>query len=165
MTAPKTPSQRGTSNRRRGLTAERDLARWLRTVGFGGAERAVRTGFRTADRASADPGDITGTGPVVWSVKDCAVEQVSKWFAELDAMGDGDTEAYLLVHKRRGHASPARWWCWMTLGQLLDLTTEAHACQLRAVARDSNAPLRMELGDVVPLLRSAGHGDALEAAS
>lgn len=165
MTAPKTASQRGTSNRRRGLTAERDLARWLRTVGFAGAERAVRTGFRTADRISADPGDITGTGPIVWSVKDCAAEQITKWFGELDSMGDGDSEVYLLVHKRRGHASPARWWCWLSLGQLLDLATEAHPCQLRAVARDAATPLRMELGAVVPLLRAAGHGDALEEAS
>lgn len=163
MTAPRTPSQRGKSNRRKGHDAERDLARWLRTVGFGGAERAVRTGFRTADRTSADPGDITGTGPIVWSVKDCAVEQVAKWFAELDAMGDGDTEVYLLVHKRRGHASPARWWCWMRVRDLLGLVHYDGLDGYEGASAD--ALVRMELGHVVPLLRGAGHGDALEDAS
>jgi hypothetical protein len=153
MTIAKSPSERGKSNRRKGHTAERDLARWLRTVGFAGAERAVRTGFRTSDRESRDPGDITGTGPIVWSVKDCAVEQTAKWLDELDRMGDNATDVHLLVHKRRGHASPARWWCWMRAHQFADLIGEGESGFV--------FPVRMELGDAVMLLRADGHGDAL----
>jgi hypothetical protein len=170
--AAKTPSQRGRSNRNRGLNAERDLCKWLRSNGFPHAERAVRTGFRTLDRTSADPGDVTGTPGVVWSVKDCAVEQRSVWMAELQGMDDrpanepgGDPPERLLVHKRRGHADPGKWWCWLTLAGLLNLTVDTHACQVIAAARDNTAPIRMELGDVVPLLRSAGYGSPLEVAS
>jgi hypothetical protein len=164
--AAKTPSQRGRSNRNRGLNAERDLCKWLRVNGFPGAERAVRTGFRTLDRTSADPGDVMGSPGIVWSVKDCAVEQRSVWMAELEAMGDGDTEVYLLVHKRRGHADPGKWWCWLTLGQLVDLAApfRAHLGVL-PVTGPLAPPVRMELQHVVPLLRASGYGSPLEAVS
>jgi hypothetical protein len=155
--AAKTPQQRGRANRNRGLNAERDLCKWLRTNGFPGAERAVRTGFRTLDRTSADPGDVTGTPGIVWSVKDCAVEQLGAWMAELDVMAtvhDGvnlDPPVALLVHKRRGHADPARWWCWMGVDQLIDLTgNETHL----------TFPVRVELGDFLPILHAAGYGTA-----
>jgi hypothetical protein len=161
--AAKTPSQRGRSNRNRGLNAERDLCKWLRTNGFPGAERAVRTGFRTVDRTSADPGDVMGSPGIVWSVKDCAVEQRSVWMAELEAMDDrpikagGDEPIRLLVHKRRGHADPGKWWCWM----------RAHQMALLLDDGDSSFvfPVRAELGDIVPLLRIAGYGDPIEVAS
>ena len=155
--AAKTPSQRGRSNRNRGLNAERDLCKWLRTNGFPHAERAVRTGFRTVDRTSADPGDVTGTPGIVWSVKDCAVEQRAVWMAELDEMRSGSgADLGLLVHKRRGHADPARWWCWLELTDLFGLVAGR-----APVAGD--APLRMELGHVVPLLRVAGYTNVEEA--
>jgi len=159
--AAKTPSQRGRANRNRGLTAERDLCKWLRSNGFPHAERAVRTGFRTLDRTSADPGDVMGSPGVVWSVKDCAVEQRAVWMAELNDMGDGDSEVYLLVHKRRGHADPGRWWCWLQVLDILGLT--GTSCDV--VIPQWNAPIRMELGHVVALLRAAGYGTPLEEAS
>lgn len=175
MTASKTPSQRGTSNRRRGLTAERDVARWLRGNGYPHAERAVRTGFRVADRVSADPGDITGTPFMLWSVKDCAVEQTAKWFDELDDMSDSAQTAgclTFLIHKRRGHADPARWWCWQWQSQYLDLyrtwleasLPEDYSWSLPLwVPTGTEYPMRMELGHVVPLLRAAGYGDPPDA--
>lgn len=163
MTAPRTPSQRGTANRRKGHVAERDVCRWLRTNGFPGAERAVRTGFRASDRASADPGDITGTPGVVWSVKDCAVESVAKWMTELDDMDDrpgnagGAEPVRILLQKRRGHADPARWWCWVRAYQFVELADDAETAFV--------FPVRAELAEIVMLLRAAGYGDPLEAAS
>jgi len=157
--AAKTPSQRGRANRNRGIQAERDLCRWLRSNGFPHAERAVRTGFQASDRSSPDPGDITGTPLILWSVKDCAVEQIGKWFDELDAMDCG-ADVRLIVHKRRGHAGPERWWCWLDLGQLTQLVIPpfGHAAVL-ALANNSPSPVRMEVGDVAPLLRAAGYGE------
>ncbi len=164
----KTASVRGKSNRRKGLTAERDLCRWLRSNGFPHAERAVRTGFNGGGRKGADPGDITGTPLILWSVKDCAVEQIGKWFDELDDMSDNAAEyttVRLIVHKRRGHADPGKWHCWMSLACLVDLVGDAADSRELRVFFDSGAPVRLALADVVPLLRSAGYGEPLEAAS
>ncbi len=175
--ATKTPSERGRANRNKGAQAERDLCRWLRTAGFPHAERAVRTGFRTLDRASADPGDITGTPLILWSVKDCAVEKIGRWFDELDQMSDNATEhtlMRLIVHKRRGYADPARWWCWQTQSQYLDLYRSwlEHVDEVRQIRElplwlptGTSYPMRMELGHVVPLLRDAGYGTPTEAAA
>lgn len=153
-TAAKTPSQRGRSNRNKGNQAERDLCKWLRANGFPGAERAVRTGFRVADRASADPGDITGTPGIVWSVKDAIVERHPEWRAELDAMLQAvapDTRG-LIVHKRRGHADPGSWWCWIPIYDLATLLPGAHGFI---------GPhwFRATVAEVVDLLHGAGYGD------
>jgi hypothetical protein len=168
VTAAKTRSQLGAMSRNKGAKAERDLVAYLRMVGFGGAERAVRTGYRTKDRTSADPGDITGTPGIVWSVKDCAVDEHPKWLAELDAMHGQATDVRLLVHKRRGHAIPDKWWCWMrqgTYGQLyLDWIEGIDAVRQMDPLPVWPAvfPIRMELGHVIDLLRLVGYGDSTE---
>jgi hypothetical protein len=159
VTAAKTRSQLGAMSRNKGAKAERDLVAYLRMVGFGGAERAVRTGYRTSERVSADPGDITGTPGIVWSVKDCAVDEHVKWLAELDAMSGSDDDIRLLVQKRRGHAIPDRWWCWLrmaTLQHLLDYGRNG------IQSYDLEAPVRVELGHIVELLQHAGYGDPTE---
>jgi hypothetical protein len=142
-------SARGRANRRKGHTAERDLARWLRENGFPHAERAVRTGFRTADRVTADPGDIAGIPGVVWSVKDCATERIGPWLAELDAMDGGDYR--LLVVKRRGCADPGRWWVYIEANALPGLRWGCGSAAL-------SFPVRAELAPVVALLAQAGYG-------
>lgn len=149
MTTVKTASQRGASNRRRGHTAERNVANFLRSVGYPDAERAVVTGFASASggRLKADPGDITGV-PFIVSVKDCATEQIDKWLDELDAMqhltGLVDPPR-LLVHKRRGKASPERWWCWMRAWQFLE-----HGGPVNG--RGLMWPVRMEFAAALVLL-------------
>jgi hypothetical protein len=145
----------GAMSRRKGATAERDVARYLRPAGFGGAERAVRTGYQAGGRVVADPGDITGTPGIIWSVKDCATERLNDWLAELDAMDGFSTDVRLLVHKRAGKADPARWWCWMRLNTLMALNEAEVSADL------PNPPLRMELQHVIPLLHAAGYGDAI----
>lgn len=166
MTAAKTPSQRGAANRRRGHQAERDLAKWLRANGFPHAERAVRTGWATKDRASADPGDITGTPGIVWSVKDVAAENITGWMTELDAMVTGaKADLGLLVHKRRGHADPGRWWCWGEFGDLFILCVAMPYGGMPCVGELDAAyhfPTRMELRHVAVLLRAAGYGSPSE---
>jgi len=158
-TRQRTATQRGRYSRNKGAVAERDLVRWLRTNGFPHAERAVRTGYRTTDRTSADPGDVTGTPGIVWSVKDCAAERITEWLDELVNMAAHDTSfeepVQLLVTKRRGHANPGEWWCWL---QLLDIGQLLTGSSPDVVIPEWNRPLRMELGHVMPLLRTAGYG-------
>lgn len=141
----------GTANRRRGLVAERHLVTWLRTQGWPHAERSVVTGYRTAHRERRDGGDITGTPGIVWSLKDCAKLQIPAWWAELHTF-DGPDRFRLLVVKNRGHASPAEWWCWLRVADMVELaSTQLHPCQ---------DLIRCHLSTVVSLLREAGYGQA-----
>lgn len=169
MTAAKTPSQRGRSNRNKGNVAERDVAKYLRTVGFPHCERAVRTGFRTLDRTSADPGDLTGCPGLVFSVKDAQVQRLDVWFAELAAMTAGVPHGALglLVHKRP-RTLPAQWWCWLDLATLLRVVrgdTAGQAIVWNGWTEHGTRRVRMELGDVVPLVLAAGYGSPIEVAS
>jgi len=165
VTAAKSRSQLGRMSRNKGAKAERDLVAYLRMVGFGGAERAVRTGYRTKDRVAADPGDITGTPGIVWSVKDAAVERIDTWLDELDAMAADPRlpvdDVRLLVHKRRGRAIPDKWWCWLRLHELKGLVGAPNP----SYSNDDDVPVRMELGHVIDLLHAAGYGDPGEVAS
>lgn len=154
MTTTTTASARGKANRTRGHKAERDLCKWLRPNGYPHAERAVRTGYRTPEHTSPDPGDITGTPGIIWSVKDCGVERLPVWLVELDTMTTAG-DIGLLVIKRRGHANPGQWWCWLQLDQLITLIDGGQDPGFRF-------PVRLELGNVVLLLRAAGYGSPVE---
>lgn len=144
------------AEREKGLRAERDVVRYLRTW-WPHAERAVRTGYRTSTRDSADPGDISGTPGIAWQVTDRAdLEQDAVLTRRLD-----ETEAQrvaagadlgLLVQRRRGVSDPGRWWVWMDAGQFADL------CYADHVPDRLGWPIRTELRHVVPLLVQAGYG-------
>lgn len=110
MTTARTAAQRGAWSRNKGARAEKDLARYLRAHGFDRAERAVRAGFRTGDRAVDDPGDIAGVPGTIISVKDAQTHYIDAWLRELDAMDVGDTLALrLLVVKKAYKADPGQW--------------------------------------------------------
>jgi hypothetical protein len=162
VTVAKTRAQLGRMSRNKGAKAERDLVAYLRMVGFGGAERAVRTGYRTKSRIAADPGDITGTPGIVWSVKDAAVERIDAWLDELDAMAADPRlpvdDVRLLVHKRKGHAIPDKWWCWLRLCTLQQITD----AESNIAPFEWAMPVRMELGHVIDVLHAAGYGDPTE---
>lgn len=158
----RTRSEIGRANARKGKDTERKVAGYLRDVGFPGAERAVRTGYRTAARDVADPGDITGTPGIVWQVKDCAREQIDDWLSEAEdqAVATG-ADLGVLVVRRRGHADPARWWAWLTLNDVGLLLPGRQLIPLR----QARFPVRMELGHLVPMLHTAGYGSSEEAAA
>ena len=148
MTAARTPSQIGRANRRRGATVERSVARYL-AAWWPDAVRAVRS-------TTPDPGDIANTSPSLWwSVKDCDVERYPAWFAEMAEKAQG--RIGLLVVRRRGHADPARWWCWTTLHDHNELVGAPPPGAMAGVLDEW--PVRMELGHVAPLLHAAGYGD------
>lgn len=132
-------STRGRANRLKGAKAERDVAIWLRPW-YPDACRAIRNTY-------PDPGDLDCTSPgVFWSVKDCKIEQINAWMEELDHKADG--RIGLLVVKRRGHASPGEWWCYLALEHLSSLLGGVDSEHLAY----QGAPVRMELRYVMPLL-------------
>lgn len=145
-----THSQRGRANRRKGADAERFVARYLNKVGFGGAQRAVRN-------TQPDPLDLTGIPGTVWSIKNVSsTPQVGKWLAEAEtARNQQGAELAILVIRRAGKAEPARWWAWVSYGALTRAVTGLPWPGPTALAC-------FELGELVPLLRQAGYGDAVE---
>lgn len=155
-----TAAARGRANRRKGHDAERSVARWLRTVGFPHAERAVVTGWSTQDRSRPDPGDVTGIPGVVISVKAAQVERHPVWRAELAAMlaGAEGTPVGLIVCRRSGKSDPGHWWVWLTVADLVWMGTEGTSEQ-----PDLSGWVCMPLGDLAPLLRRAGYGQPADA--
>jgi hypothetical protein len=164
-----TASARGRANRNKGATAERDLVRWLRDHGWPGAERYVRTGYRTATRTSADPGDVTGTPGLAWQVKNRAdfdkPSVLAACLAETEQQRAAENADFgLLVQRRPNYPIPADWWVWLGVLDLHRLLTPSHRNPLSAGANPHGAPLRMSLGGLVPLLHAAGYGTGPEAA-
>ncbi len=150
----RTPAEIGAANRRKGAKAERDVAAYLRHLGFN-AERAVRTGFKTRARSAADPGDLHGLEDVVISVKDSYTASGTAhvaWLDELDAMAGPPGAFRILIHKRPGHAVPDRWWCWLRQETLLRLLHHDEDCY--PYLGQLTAPVRMELGHVMDIYRA-----------
>lgn len=164
-----TASERGRSNRNRGAVAERQLVGWLRDNGFPGAERAVRTAYRTAGRALADPGDVTGTPGLVWQVKytldfeEPAV--LVRNLAETEQQrATVDADFGILVQRRVGAKDPGRWWVWLKIADLYRIIRRAPKGELKEPgAFLGEPPVRMELAALVLLLRAADYGNPLTA--
>lgn len=152
MTA-RTPSQRGTSNRRRGLDAERAVANYLQAMGFPDARRAVAAGWTTNTTNNPDPGDIAGVPGCVISVKNTRVDEIARWMRELDEMAPKDTLALrLLVIRRPYKRDPGQWRCIVrhsTLGGLA-----------KGLGTYYPFPVEMAFGDAVTMLIDAGYREA-----
>jgi hypothetical protein len=143
MTAVLDASTRGRRNRANGAAYERKVARYLKTW-WPDAVRAVRN-------TTPDPGDVDGTNPCLWwSVKNCQDERYTEWFAEIDRKAGG--RVGLLVVRRRGHADPGRWWCWLRLGDLADLVNG----HVNTDPANPGAWVRLELAAAVGVLVAAG---------
>lgn len=137
-------SRRGRRNRLNGQFAEREVARWLRPW-YPDACRAVRS-------TDPDPGDVDCTSPGLWwSVKNTQVEQINAWMREMDLKRVD--RIGLLVVRRKGHASPGEWWCWLPLWHLSELLDGKPADECGV----SDVPVRLELRHVMPLLVAANY--------
>lgn len=147
--SPVDASTRGRSNRVKGATAERDVARWLKPW-FPDACRAVRN-------THPDPGDIDCTSPgLFWSVKNTQVERITPWVDELGAKGG--TRIGLLVVKRAGRALPGEWWCWLRLADLRALLSGTDLAEFVLPELEVGfAPVRMELRHLMPLLVASNY--------
>lgn len=148
----------GAYSRNKGARAERDWANHLR-VWWPKAERAVRTGYRTATRVSADPGDLTGIPGVIFSVKHVDEKDTRKpslwvgWWAEVDAMLDGDPAALGVIVERRDQApDPSTWWVHLRLGDLVALYNRSGGH-----APGDRASVRVDAATFIELLIAAGY--------
>lgn len=146
-------SRRGKAANTRGKTTEQAVVRWLRENGFPNAERTVRTGYRTKSRVSRDLGDVDGTPGLVWQIKSRETDNVGAWMDEtLQQRQAASADVGVLIVRRAGKADPGRWWAWVPLLFLHGTVGDR---------RTWMTPVRLELADLVTLLRSRGYGDPL----
>lgn len=144
-------SERGRYSRNKGVEGERQVAKWLRSNGFPGAVRAVRT----ATKVSKDPGDITGTPGIVWQLKVVAERElwrVPNWVRDTeDQRQHMKADLGILVVKRNGCTDPGNWWAFVPAWALTFLATD-----------DSSAAalfqVRCTLQDITDLLIKRGYG-------
>ena len=95
----------GSAERARGNKAERDVAAFLRAHGFGAITSRSAQGFQGGS-------DIVTTLPLAIEVKDHGRLDLAGWWRQ--AVENAGTDDIPVVwHKRRGFASPGRWWVTM----------------------------------------------------
>lgn len=159
----RTRAEIGKANSTKGKNDERRVAHYLRFNGFPDAKRTVRAGFRAAGYVSRDEGDICGTPGIAWQIKSTDERrwyQIPQWLSEASEqkMAAGAFVG-ILVLKRRGYADPSSWWAWLWLNELAALLPGRGGPRSQLV-NVPHVPVRLQLGDVLPILHHAGYGKA-----
>lgn len=91
------------ANSRLGYTGEAETCRYL-------SQLAPVWRPRTTSRTDTDTGDVAGL-PLVVSVKNHARLDLAGWVDEVERMVTrSEWNVGVVVHKRRGHAYPGRWY-------------------------------------------------------
>lgn len=161
-TTPRSRVEIGRANREKGIRAERHVAGYLRACGWPDAERKSDPGWRSSDRASPDVGDVRGTPGLVWQVKtssDLSSRDIAAVLAEAtDQAVAAGADYPIVVQRRSGKGHPSAWWAWLTAGDLHGLIETTRNQDLPAPDQVMTAPVRLELGNLVPLLHRAGYG-------
>ena len=104
-----------TKQKAKGTAAETAVVRWLRDNGFPYAERRALHG-------TADMGDITGCGPVVFEVKNHKTLDLAGWIKELETeMRNAKVDTGAVIAKKRGTTDPGEWYAVMPLRILVGL--------------------------------------------
>ena len=105
--------------RAKGTAAETAVVRYLQQNGFPHAERRALHG-------TADKGDITGCGPVVFEVKNHKTLDLAGWIKELEAeMVNAKVDTGAVVAKKRGTTDPGEWYAILPFRILVGLLIEA----------------------------------------
>ena len=105
--------------KQKGTAAETAVVKYLRDNGFIHAERRALHG-------TADKGDITGCGPVVFEVKNHKQLDLAGWIKELETeMGNANVDTGAVIAKKRGTTDPGEWYAIMPLRILVGLLIEA----------------------------------------
>jgi len=102
----------GSTERRRGAKAERDVAAYLRANGWDAITTRAASGFQHGD-------DIATDAPVSIEVKDHVRLDLAGWITQARANANG--RPAVVWHKRRGIASPAGWYVTMLGEDLVEL--------------------------------------------
>lgn len=149
MTAARTHATIGRASRAKGARFERAIATALRPW-FPDVRRSRDNGSAT----TSDTGDLTDAGPALWwSLKDVAAGHtdppalITLWLAEAREKALG--RLALVVQKRAGHGDPLMSWCWLRLDDVTHLVG-GEVCA-------PDAPVRLELRALLPLLDAAGY--------
>lgn len=161
--------------RKIGTAAETAVVKALRLNGFGAAERRSLKGGQ-------DQGDITGTPGIAWEVKGGEVgrtahgqpARLATFLAQTEVERlNSRSDIGVLVLQRKGFTDATRWWAVIQLGQLLtlgvgDAVAEFYGFRHRLDQMNLSqraiyyaTPIWLELGDLLTILRVAGHGDPL----
>lgn len=105
--------------RAKGTAAETAVVKFLRDNGFPHAERRALHG-------TADKGDITGCGPVVFEVKNHKTLDLAGWVKELEAeMVNAKVDTGAVIAKKRGTTDPGEWYAILPFRILVGLLIEA----------------------------------------
>jgi hypothetical protein len=144
-----------------GTRAETMVVNWVRTRGFGTAERMALHGTQ-------DTGDIRLCPTVIIEVKAGAAannasdKQIETWLDDTDrerAAGNADIGVLVTQRPRHGAARVGSWWAWTRVDTLADL---------RFGIREGDSywgpdqpPVRIHLDAMLRILRWSGHGDPL----
>lgn len=99
-------SRRGAANRRRGHSAERAVAAWLRENGY---PDASTTRARLGHDGTRQPGDVEAIPGLVISVKDVAKSAWPTWAVQ--AHDEARGKPWIVVRRTRGVADPGGWDC------------------------------------------------------
>jgi predicted alpha/beta hydrolase len=102
----------GAASRNKGKRAELAVAKWLRDNGWQAVTTRAASGMQQGDDLA------TNTG-LSWEVKDHARLELAAWIDQAAANADG--KPAVVIHKRRGVASPDGWYCTMTGADLMRL--------------------------------------------
>lgn len=156
-----------------GKETERRVVQVFRDEGWAGAERKVRTGYRVPGRTVQDQGDLTGLPGLCVQVKSLRDKRAGRdpngpmelmvptWLAETEAQREASRAVLgLLVVRRWTTADARRWWCFLDLPDLLALhggtlgQDQAHSWG----PSYTPTPVRLELQDVVAILKAQGWG-------
>lgn len=152
----------------RGKVTERATVRWLRDHGFPGAERTVRTGYRTATRTLADAADLDLCPGLIAQVKSLrpatrAERAVDGWLVETEQQRQAAHALHaLLIVRREGTADVGEWWAWLPLLNLPGIQTDfVRPLTVPRIAACALVPVRLAVADACYLLRSIGYGDPI----
>lgn len=105
--------------KQKGTAAETAVVRWLKDNGFPYAERRALHG-------TADKGDITGCGPVVFEVKNHKTLDLAGWVKELEAeMVNAKVDTGCVVAKKRGTTDPGEFYAILPFRIMVGLLKQA----------------------------------------
>ena len=139
-----------------GTAAETAVVRTARRLGFPHADRLTLTGNKDRGDVGLCPGVIVEVkgGEQARSASDHMIE---KWLRETETERTNAraVHAFLVVQRRGvGAGNAHRWWAYWRLGWLAGGIVGSPAY---------NAPIRMQLGDALIAMRTAGYGTPLES--
>lgn len=156
-----------------GAETERHAARYFRDEGWAGAERRIRTGYRTATRTVADQGDLMGLPGLCVQVKSLRDKRpgrdpnapmelmIPTWLQETEEQREASRAVLGLLVVRRWTAGSdvGRWWCFLDLEDLTGLQMGTLGSEsLESTPGRRLVPVRLELQDVVAILKAQGWG-------